>query len=273
MKTFTCTSKTKLRDFTDSVYPQGSFAFNALIRRGDIRVNGIKTRSDIALNVGDTVAYYTTPAEEAKPCFLPVYEDENVMIVDKFSGVTSEALFCALSDRAAYPVHRLDRNTSGLIALAKTEKVQNALIEAFRQRCVGKVYLCFAKNAFRKDKAVLTAHLKKDEKSSTVRVFDSPSKGAVQIITEYEVIKKYGDYALVKVTLHTGKTHQIRAHLAHIGCPVLGDEKYGDRALNDKYHARRQILVAKSLSFSLDGDLAYLNRVELTSSFFPELPR
>lgn len=272
MKTFTCTAKTKLRDFTDGVYPQGSFAFNALIRRGDIRVNGVKTRSDIPLETGDVVTYYTTQAEEAKPYFLAVYEDENVLVADKFSGVTSEALFFALSDRAAYPVHRLDRNTCGLMVIAKNEECQSALTEAFKQRQVEKVYLCFAKNAFKRESGVLTAYLKKDEKKSTVRVFGSPSGGAVRIVTEYLVIKNYGEYALVRVTLHTGKTHQIRAHLAYIGCPVLGDEKYGDEKLNDKYHARRQILVAKSLSFSLEGKYSYLNDVKLTSSFFPELP-
>lgn len=272
MKTFTCTQKIKLRDFTDGTYPQGSFAFNALLRRGDIRVNGAKTRSDMLLNVGDVVTYYTTAAEEAKPCFKAVYEDDNLLVADKFSGVTSEALFSALSDRAAYPVHRLDRNTCGLIAIAKTEECQQALIEAFRERKVEKIYLCLAKNAFRRQSAVLTAYLKKDEKAGIVRISDSPSQGAAKIVTEYSVVERSGDYALVRVTLHTGKTHQIRAHLAHIGCPVLGDEKYGDGALNDKYHARRQILVAKSLAFSLGGGLAYLNKIKLESSFFPELP-
>ncbi len=262
----------RLRDFTDAVYPQGSFAFNSLIKRGDVRVNGVRTRADIPLSAGDIVAYYTTAAEEAKPCHNTVYEDENILIADKYSGVSSEALFSALSGVAAYPVHRLDRNTCGLLVIAKNEGCQRLLVDAFRERRVEKIYLCFAKNAFRRDSAVLSAYLKKDEKSSSVKVSDSPSAGAVKIVTEYEVQKKYGDYALVKVTLHTGKTHQIRAHLAHIGCPVLGDEKYGDRALNDKYHARRQILVAKSLTFNAGGELCYLDGKSFESNFFPELP-
>lgn len=272
MKTFTCNAKTKLRAFTDGVYPQGSFAFNALIKRGDIRVNGSKVRADVCLDEGDVVTYYTSAQEEAKPFYNCVYEDDNVLVADKYSGVTSEALFCALADVAPFPVHRLDRNTSGLVVIAKSQSVQQLLIQAFRQRQVQKVYLCYAKNCFRRRQATLTAYLSKDEKRSTVRVYDSPHSDAAKIVTEYSVEREYGDYALVKVVLHTGKTHQIRAHLAHIGCPVLGDEKYGDAALNDKYHARRQILVAHSLTLNAGGELSYLNGKSFKSSFFPSLP-
>ena len=78
------------------------------------------------------------------------------------------------------------------------------------------------------------------------------------------------DIALVQITLHTGKTHQIRAHTAHIGCPVLGDEKYGDGALNKKYAVKRQCLVAKFLQFNLDGKLKYLNGKTFESRFTPQ---
>ena len=78
---------------------------------------------------------------------------------------------------------------------------------------------------------------------------------------------------MLEVHLITGRSHQIRAHLAFIGCPVLGDEKYGDFALNKKYGATRQILVSKSIAFQLDGELAYLNGKTFTSNFFPALPQ
>lgn len=274
MKKFTVNQNSNLKDFTDMAYPQGSFAYSRLLKRGDIRVNGVKVRANQPLYVGDEVTYYTTPAEEAKPSHAVVYEDENIYVADKHGGVSSEALFSELSGEGEYfPVHRLDRNTKGLIVLAKKEECAESLISAFKERAVDKVYLCLCKNAFKADKAVLTAYLAKNAEAGRVRVYGQPAEGRMKIVTEYEVQKAYGDYCLVKVTLHTGKTHQIRAHLAHIGCPVLGDEKYGDFALNKKYGATRHILVAKSLAFHLSGELSYLNEKQFTSSFFPCLPR
>lgn len=272
MKKFTVTQNSTLKAFTDSVFPQGSFAFNALIKKGDIRVNGVRQKADCPVKAGDEIVYYTTPAQEAKPSHYIAYEDDNLLIADKLSGVASEALFEELKGVAAYPVHRLDRNTAGLIAIAKTQTAQTALISAFKDREVEKVYLCLAKNAFKQPKGTLTAYLCKDEKSSLVRIYAAPNANSVKIITEYERVKEYGDYALVKVVLHTGKTHQIRAHLAFIGCPILGDTKYGDFALNKKYSATRQILVAKYLKFNMGGEMAYLNAISFQSRFMPELP-
>lgn len=272
MKTFTVTEESTLKAFTDNTYPQGSFAYNVLIKKGDIRVNGQRQKADCPVHIGDEVVYYTTPAQEQKPSHTLIYEDENVYIADKLSGVTSEALFKELSAVAPFPVHRLDRNTCGLIALAKTAAAQEELIAAFRTRAVDKQYLCLAKNAFKDAGGTLCAYLSKDGDSGKVKIFPQPAKDRVKIITEYAVLKTMGDYALVKVVLHTGKTHQIRAHLAYIGCPVLGDSKYGDFALNKKYNAARQILVAKRLEFRLSGELSYLNAVKLESGFFPQLP-
>lgn len=272
MKKFTVTENSNLKDFTDETYPQGSFAFGALLKRGDIRVNGVKTRANCAVKAGDEITYYTTAAQEAKPSHKAVYEDENIYIADKLSGVSSEALFCELKERGCLPVHRLDRNTSGLIALAKTETAQAALENAFRERAVEKVYLCVAADNFKEEKKSLTAYLKKDAKSGLVRIYPSANADRVKIVTEYEVLERRGGLALVKVILHTGKTHQIRAHLSFIGCPVLGDTKYGDFALNKKYNVTRQILTAYKLKFELSGELNYLNGKQFTSSFTPQFP-
>lgn len=273
MKKFTVNENCSLKDFTDATYPQGSFAYSRLLKRGDIKVNGVKVRANTALAAGDEVIFYTTPQEEGKPSHTVIYEDENILVVDKLGGVSSEALFCELKACGNYyPVHRLDRNTVGLLLLAKSVESEQALIAAFKERTVDKVYLCLCKNGFKEGKGVLTAYLKKNAEAGKVRVYATPAQDRVKIVTEYEVVKSYGDYCLVKVILHTGKTHQIRAHLAFIGCPVLGDEKYGDFALNKKYCATRQILVAKSLSFNLTGALSYLNEKQFTSNFFPCLP-
>lgn len=274
MKKFTAYENSTLKDFTDATYPQGSFAFNALIKKGDIRVNGVKVRANLLLKAGDEVVYYTTPSQESKLSHTVIYEDENLIVADKFSGVSSEGLFSELSLQGDYyPVHRLDRNTCGLIVIAKTEAAQGELIEAFKNRAVEKTYLCFAQNAFKRQSEILTAYLKKDERAGEVKIYPSPGKDRVKIVTEYAVLKTFGDYSLVKVILHTGKTHQIRAHLSYIGCPVLGDNKYGNSELNKKYHAARQILVAHGLRFSLSGRLDYLNEKNFTSEQFPQLPQ
>jgi 23S rRNA pseudouridine955/2504/2580 synthase len=273
MKKFTVNLSTNLKDFTDQVYPQGSFFMSALLRAGDIRVNGQKVKNNVPLSAGDEVVYYTTKKQEEKPSHYVVYEDDNVLVADKLSGVSTEGLLIELQQNGQYfAVHRLDRNTSGLIVFAKNDETESALLAAFRDKDVTKTYLCFAKNAFKKEKDYLTSYLKKDERAAKVVVCDTPKDGYVKIVTEYKVLKKLGDYALCEVTLHTGKTHQIRAHLAHIGCPVLGDEKYGDEALNKKYGAKRQILVAKYLKFEMSGKWTYLNDLVLESSFIPELP-
>ncbi len=104
--------------------------------------------------------------------------------------------------------------------------------------------------------AVERAYLCKDETAARVRV---SARGGTPIATEYEVLEERGECSLLRVVLHTGKTHQIRAHLAYLGHPVVGDEKYGDAAYNKQIHATRQKLLSKSLSLETEGSLAYLN--------------
>lgn len=261
MKTFTCTQPQTLRDFTDATFPQGSFCFARLLRAKDIKVNGVRVNKNIALHAGDEIIYYTTPKQESMPTHSKIYEDENIYIADKFSGVSAEGLCAELNTYGHfYPVHRLDRNTCGLIVYAKTLDAEGELKKAFKERGVHKTYSAICKNCFKEDKQTLTAYLIKDEKSALVKVFDIPHDGAQKAITEYKVEEKAKDIALVTVVLHTGRTHQIRTHMAHIGCPVLGDNKYGDEALNKKYNLSRQCLLAIRIEFfALSGSLSYLN--------------
>ncbi len=175
MKSFISDRNTTLKIFTDETYPQGSFCLNALLKGGDVRVNGKRVKCDCEVGAGDEVVYYTTPRQESKPSHSTVYEDENVYIADKLSGVSSEGLFSELSAIAPYPVHRLDRNTQGLIVLAKTPDAENELVAAFRQRQVIKTYLCLTKNAFGKQHEILTAYMFKDEKKGKVSVYPTPA--------------------------------------------------------------------------------------------------
>ena len=112
MKKFTVPRATDLKTFTDQTYPQGSFAFAALLRAKDIRVNGVRTGKNMPLCAGDEVTYFTTPAQEARPSYAAVYEDDNVLICDKPDGVSFEGLAAEFAREGEYyPVHRLDRNT------------------------------------------------------------------------------------------------------------------------------------------------------------------
>ncbi len=264
-----CDKAQTLKSFTENSYAQASFAWNTLLKNREIKVNGKRVSGDIPLCEGDTVAYYLTEKQAAKPAYFPVYEDENIFVADKESGVNSEAVFAALSRTGEYYfLHRLDRNTKGLLLFAKKERIANALLAAFRERAVEKVYhaLCFGEPC--KPRQVLTAYLKKDAKNSLVAIYDGEVQGSEKICTEYEVIERFdGGTSLLKVILHTGKTHQIRAHFAHIGCPIVGDMKYGNTAKNQSLHCTRQCLVAKELTLRVGGELAYLNAKTFRSRF------
>lgn len=259
MKKFVVNEEETLKKFTDNVYPQGSFYWNALLKKRDIRVNGVKTGKDMPVHMGDTIVYYTTPAQEAKPAFQRVYEDENVLVVDKESGVNSEAVFSSLLQSGEYYfIHRLDRNTEGLMIFAKNASAERCLLCAFREKRMTKIYRAVCLGEFPSPKGVLTAYWTKNENSSFVTVSETDN-GGEKLVTEYAVLQREGELNFVEIRLHTGKTHQIRAHLAHVGCPVLGDTKYGDKAANERYHLTRQCLIAKELIPQTDGVLSYLS--------------
>lgn len=260
MKTFTCTQPQTLRDFTDANFPQGSFCFAQLLRAKDIKVNGVRVNKNVELQTGDELIYYTTEKQESAPTHFKVFEDNNIYIADKFSGVSSEGLCAELNTYSAfYPVHRLDRNTCGLIVYAKTRVAEKALLKAFKEREIKKIYSAICKNGFKLNADMLCAYAKKMDGLGFVKVYDSPVAGAQKMVTEYKVDKAAKELALITVILHTGRTHQIRAHMAHIGCPVLGDNKYGDESLNKKYRLSRQCLLATCIEFLNVSDLPYLN--------------
>ena len=173
MKTFSVSNDTNLKDFTDSVYPQASFCFNALLKGRDIKVNGVRTGKNIPVKKGDEVVYYTNAKQEQKPSHSLVYEDDNIYIADKYSGVSSEGLFSELLSKGEYhAVHRLDRNTQGLIIYAKNREAEDELLKAFNEREIEKTYLALCKDRFKEKSATLTAYLKKDGDKAIVKIFE-----------------------------------------------------------------------------------------------------
>ena len=262
-----------LKEFTENNYAQASFFWTTLLKNKDIKVNGNRTSKDVQVKPGDVVSYYLTAKQAEKPAFYTVYKDEKVWIIDKESGVNSEAVFAALArEQECYFIHRLDRNTKGLLAFALTQEAAEEMLMAFKEKRVEKRYhaLCFGK--FPKTADVLTAYLKKDADKSFVRVYDTQVVGSEKIITEYKTLNAdEAGLSKAEITLHTGKTHQIRAHLAHIGCPIVGDMKYGNGIQNKERNISRQCLVAKKLRFDCTGGLQYLNQKQFVSQFNAEL--
>lgn len=272
-----------------------------LIRKKDIKING--KRCDIAsrLNTGDIVTIYVkddvSEVRQHDMSFLKfsteldiVYEDENVIIVNKPVGLDSHSngspLTDTLIDRIKHYLYdkkeyspdsensfapalcsRLDRNTCGLVTAAKTASALRDINAAIKNGCVHKIYHCITTSAPPKNEDIITAYHQKDESRNLVKILDSPCDGFKPIKTGYRVLAEKAPLALVEVTLYTGRTHQIRAHLAHIGAPVLGDGKYGNTASNKRYAVFRQALCAYSLKFELpeESAVSYLNKLEITA--------
>ena len=204
---------------------------------------------------------------------MPVYADAHVLLVAKRAGieVTKEdggeaSLEAHLQPvyGPLYPVHRLDANTEGLLFFARDAAAQAALLSTFQEGRVEKYYLALLCGRMNETSATLAAWAKKDAERARLMVYDAPRQGAVEIKTGYRVIEQAADKSLVEIRLYTGRTHQIRAHMAHIGHPVLGDDKYGDREANRAAGRKRQALVSCRMLLHVPEEsvLAYLNNRE-----------
>lgn len=264
-----------------------SLSLNVLykaLRKKDIRVNDIRINENIVVHNGDHIKVFISDEQltgknniDYRNIIDIVYEDDNICVVNKPAGieVTGEnSLTNALENsykNFIRPCHRIDRNTTGLVLFAKNENALEILLDKFKNHEIEKHYHATVVGIPKNKKADLIAYLFKDSKKSLVYISDIPKKGYEKIYTSYDVISsdKKLNTSTLDVTLHTGKTHQIRAHLAHIGHPIVGDGKYGNNEINKKLGYKTQQLISYSLTFNFKTDsgiLNYLNNKTLSAT-------
>ncbi|MGN0961471.1 MAG: pseudouridine synthase [Christensenellales bacterium] len=243
------------------------------IRLGKIKVNGKKIKDNIDINIGDDIEIYEF--KKAMPQVPIIYQDNNILIVNKLAGIE-----CATRDKSsentysleeifesenAIVVHRLDRLTEGLVVIARNKEIARKFEEYFRLKKIDKFYKACVYGVPSKT-GIFTAYLKKNSSTALMEVIDTPKDGYKEIITEFNIIKSFNNYSLIDIKLHTGRTHQIRAHLSHLGYGIIGDNKYNKSApvLNGEY--KGYYLTAYKLKFNLDDELSYLNELNIDIS-------
>ena len=264
------------------------------IRTKKIKVNRKRAEANTKLAEGDTVQCFL--AEELfeklggdgselgniKPSLDILYEDENIMLLNKAAGVSvhedehsekntlithvqaylyQKGEYSPEDEQSFAPAlcNRIDRNTMGIVIAAKNAESLRVMNEKIKAREIDKFYLAAIHGIPKLPSDTLRGYLVKDEKTNTVRVYDKNApRGAKEIITKYKVIAKSSETALIEVELLTGRTHQIRAHMAHIGHPLLGDGKYGKNK-NDRHDGYKyQALASYKLTFSFKGEATHL---------------
>ena len=291
-----------LEKYVYKVLPFAPMSFiQKLFRKKDVKVNGKHQDKKYRLNENETVSIYINHAQfvefqkekDLKPSLKIkdwiIYEDKNVLFINKPRGLlvqksspNDESLDQLVIEylmatnqydpakEVAFipgPAHRLDRNTSGIVAFGKNHETLTMLFDLFKNHnLINKHYLALVVGNIEKDKDIITAPLKKDEKNNKVIV----AKDGKTAQTVYKVIKRYLGFTLLDITLLTGRTHQIRVHMSYINHPVVGDSKYGNFAVNkefkEKYHFSNQFLHAYKIGFGeLDYPLNNLSKKEFTA--------
>lgn len=239
-------------------------AIQKLFRKGDVRVNGKKVFKDTVVTDGDIIRVYY---KEQERDFTPFFDNEYIACFFKPARIActgENSLEEAVKAKYGYIIcHRLDTNTEGIVIFAKTEEVFAEMKKVFKTRSVEKHYLTAVAGIVR-GSGELKAYLVKNADESFVKIYDKRMPGSVEIVTRYDAIYTGRSGSVLDVELVTGRTHQIRAHLAHTGHPVIGDPKYCPEKTNRYFGKKYQLLRAYKVIFHIaDGALAALDGVKI----------
>lgn len=264
-------------DFLRSALPDlPESAVRKLFDARDVKLENIRISRDETVSAGQVMTIFLPGQQEVSlsSSLAVVYEDDDILLVNKRPGISVEQDVhggTTLTDLCsgyilgkspdAFPpaaCHRLDNKTSGLCLFAKNPRALGILQDAFRNRNLDKYYVCLVRGIMKPPQAVCHAWLIKNPKQGTVRITDRPEPDAKPIVTGYETLES-GPVSRLRVHLLTGRTHQIRAHLAALGHPVLGDDLYGDRSFNHRYKSRGLKLCAVSMKLDTGGLLPQLD--------------
>ena len=300
----------RLDRFLKKYFKNASLSYLYKLIRKDVKVNGKRSEIDRQLITGDEITIYISDEEAesyrekkriqtSRRQFGIAYEDENLIIVEKPFGLLvhgdqtekkntlANQVTGYLAEKGEYlpgrertfvpsPVNRLDRNTSGLVIFGKNNLALQSLNQMMRQKgFIRKYYLTIVFGEMKQD-LFLKDKMEKDESKNTVKVMDLDSSGGKIMETIARPLQISNGYTLVEVELVTGRTHQIRAHLAKAGFPVIGDTKYGGMTENKKiakqFHLTTQFLHAYRVYF-MDGlkPLEYVKGLEAESNLPPHL--
>jgi 23S rRNA pseudouridine1911/1915/1917 synthase len=240
-----------------------------LISDGRVTVNERKVKANYKVKLKDTLRIIIPPPEvldvaaEDIPLDI-VYEDMDLAVINKaqgmvvhpapghYTGTLVNGLMYHLKDLSTINgvlrpgiVHRLDKNTSGLMLVAKNDKAHNFLAQCLKDHSIKRIYYALVQGNIKEDEGEINAPLGRSEKDR--KKYTVTQKNSKEAITNYWVVERYGSYTLVKLRLKTGRTHQIRVHMKHIGHPVVGDDVYGTKS--DKFGLKGQLLHSKTLGF------------------------